>query len=309
MIELEETSPPLISVVVLTFNSATTVQETLASLTRQNYSSMEVLVCDDGSTDSTQEIVQAWLYNYKHLFKRAVLLASTVNEGICKNVNKGYASALGEWLKPIAGDDFLAPQAMRSFAVAAVCSKHDAIVSLVSSFGDGTDDSDCLPSAKDISLITGSPDCLRIELLNRNPIPAPGILLRRSAYEAAGGIDHSFKHLDDWPLWMRFVEKNKTFEILHEVLVYYRVSTKSISSSRLAIYINKDYLQDLITFYERYQRQYINPIQRWDRFIELLRWRTAMGVLRSYPRLYKTTSLLKILSPIAWLKLIRHLHH
>lgn len=268
---------------------------------------MEVLVCDDGSTDSTQKIVQVWLNDHGHLFKRAVLLASPANGGICKNVEKGYAAALGEWLKPIAGDDFLAPQAVRCFAAAAVRSKHDAIVSLMSSFGDGTENNGCLPSSKDISLITGSSDGLSIELLSRNPIPAPGVLLRRSSYEMVGGIDHSFKHLDDWPLWVRFVEKNKTFEILHEVLVYYRVSSNSISSSRLAVNLNKDYLQDLMTFYKKYQRQYSSPIHRWDRFIELIRWRMAMGVLRSYPRLYKTTSLLKTLSPIAWLNLMRRL--
>lgn len=308
MIELEQTSSPLISVVVLTYNSADTVQETLDSLTRQEFASMEVVVCDDGSTDTTQEIVQAWLYKHGHLFKRAVMLASTVNEGICKNIKKGYAAAFGEWLKPIAGDDFLAPQAVRSFAAAAVCAKHDAIISLMSSFGDGTENFDCLPNSRDISLITGPSDDLRIELLSKNLIPAPGVLLRRSAYEMVGGIDLSFKHLDDWPLWMRFVEKNMSFKILHEVLVYYRVSPKSISSSRLAININKDYLQDLITFYRKYQRQYMSCIQRWDLIIELFRWRMAMGALRSYPRLYKTTILLKALSPIQWIKLIRNLN-
>ena len=306
MNDSELTTYPFISVIVLTYNSSATIHETLDSLICQEYPLMELLVCDDGSTDSTQEIVETWLTAHKHLFKRAVLLPSTVNEGICKNIEKGYAAAQGDWLKPIAGDDYLAPQALQSFAAAAAESKHDVIVSLISSFSNTIEENSLLPSSNDIKLITGPSDSLRTELLSRNPIPAPGVLLRRNSYKEIGGIDQTFKHLDDWPLWMRFTENRKTFEIIHEALVFYRVSPKSISSSRSAINVNKDYLGDLIHFYKKYQHQHISPIHRWDRFIELLRWKMAMSALRPYPRIYKATFLLKTLSPIAWLNFIRH---
>lgn len=309
MIDSELTTQPLISVVVLTYNSSNTIQETLDSLTRQEYPSMEILVCDDGSTDSTQKIVQTWLVGHEHLFKRAILLPSTVNEGICKNIKKGYDAAQGDWLKPIAGDDFLAPQALQNFAAVAATSEHDAIVSLMSSFGSGTKNDNLLPNSKDIAFITGSTDSLHTELLSRNMIPAPSVLLRRSAYKEIGGIDQIFKHLDDWPLWIRFVENNKTFEIINKVLVYYRVSSESISSSKSAININKDYLQDLITFYNKHQRQYISFFHRWHCFIEFLRWKMAMSILRSHPTIYKATNLLKVLSPIAWLNFMQHRIH
>jgi hypothetical protein len=158
---------------------------------------------------------------------------------------------------------------------------------------------------KDRTLIAGSSDCLRTELITRNLIPAPAVLIRRRAYEAAGGIDHAFKHLDDWPLWMKFVEAGKSFGVLHEVLVRYRVSPASISTRRLATSINKDYLQDIINFYARYQRQFLSPVRRWDRSIEIFRWKLAKGAMRPYPNFYKATRLLHALSPVAWVNLLK----
>lgn len=303
MIESTQTVLPLVSIVVLTYNSECTVQETLDSLTRQDYSSLEVLVCDDGSTDSTPLIVQAWLDSHAHLFTRAVLLPSSVNEGICKNINKGYSAARGDWLKPIAGDDLLEPHAIRTFVAIAVNSNHDVIVSLLKTFGDAPYSDSILPKSNDLALIAGPSAQLREELMRRNPVPAPGVFLNRLAYVSVGGIDLSFRHLDDWPLWVKFVESDKRFGVVHESLVRYRVSTASISACRLATSVNKDFLQDLAIFYIKYQRQFLSPARRWDRLIELFRWKLARGVLRPYPNLYKVTRLLHALSPVSWINL------
>lgn len=305
MIEPEPTSLPFISVILCTYNSASTVQETLDSLTWQEYPAMEVLVCDDGSTDSTPAIVRAWLECNKHLFKRAVLFQSSVNEGVCKNVRKGYAAAKGDWFKPIAGDDLLEPQAMRAFGLLAAGTELDVIVSLVKTFGDDKCDAGVLPSTKDLMLITGSSERLRFELRTRNPIPAPGVLIRRISYELVGGVDCTFRHLDDWPLWVRFVEAGKSFGVLEETLVRYRVSTASISTCRLATTINIDYIQDLVTFYLKHQRRFLSPVRRWDRSIEIFRWKLAIRLLRPYPNLYKCTRLLHALSPCAWGNLLQ----
>ena len=234
-----------------------------------------------------------------------MLLRSSLNQGICINVEKGYSAARGEWLKPIAGDDLFEPQALRTFGTAATASTHDVIVSLLTTFGNGLQDDDVLPNSEDLALIAGPSDRLRTELLTRNPIPAPGVLLRRSAYESVGGVDREFRHLDDWPLWVRFVGAGKTFEVLNEALVRYRVSAASISTRRLAIGINKDFLQDLVIFYTKYQRQLLSPVRRWDRSIEIFRWKLAKGPLRPYPNLYKATRLLHALSPLTWASFLR----
>ena len=304
MTQAEQHSTPLISIVVLTYNSASTVQETLDSIARQEYPELEVLVCDDGSTDSTLEIVRAWFEQRGRLFKRTELIPSTANEGICKNLAKGYAAARGDWLKPIAGDDLLEPQAIRRFAAVAALTDHDVIVAMLKTFSDDSTDSAVWPNAKDLALIAGPPERLRAELRIRNLIPAPSVLVRREAYESVGGIDTTFKHLDDWPLWVNFVEAGKSFGLLPEVLVQYRVSPASITKRRPAVSINKDFLEDLIRFYEKYQRRFLSPLRRWDRSIEIFRCKLAKGALRPYPGLYRATRLLHALSPLALMNLL-----
>ena len=53
-------TPPLVSVVVPAYNAAWSLDETLASVCAQTYRDIEVLVVDDGSTDSTAEVATAW---------------------------------------------------------------------------------------------------------------------------------------------------------------------------------------------------------------------------------------------------------
>ena len=52
---------PLVSVVVITYNSCKYVRETLESAKMQTYRNIELIVTDDGSTDATVDICRKWL--------------------------------------------------------------------------------------------------------------------------------------------------------------------------------------------------------------------------------------------------------
>ena len=297
-------SRPLVSVVVLTFNSAATILDTLQSLLSQQYAPLEVLIADDASTDATASIVHSWLLENQGKFARAEWLPSGRNEGICGNIAKGYAHSRGQWLKPIAGDDLLAPHAIARFVATAAESRDDVLVSRLETFNDGFGSSlrsgTILPSPTDEALIDGAAQAFRRTLLERNAVPAPAIFLRREAYESVGGVDRRFRHLDDWPLWMKLIEAGRSFRMIKEPLIRYRVSAASISTRRMATEVNKDFLNDLAIFYRVYQRSRLPLLRRWHRSIEVFRWGLAGGALREHPRLYKGTRLLLLASPCFW---------
>jgi glycosyltransferase involved in cell wall biosynthesis len=300
MTEINKIIEPFISVVVITYNSAETVIETLDSISSQGFFEMEVLICDDGSTDATLEIVLLWLKNNKNLFMRAQLLTSLENQGICKNIAKGYAAARGEWIKPIAGDDVLTPHAILKFASIAQTSLHDVIVCRIESFGPAQNQVDTvMPRISDLSVISGPADLLLKRIIRQNIIPAPGAMFRRSALYSIVGVDQHFKHLDDWPLWVGFLQSGKTFEVTEDVLVKYRQTKTSVSKSRLATNINKDFLLDLVLFYKKYQRHNLPPLQRWDRFLIITLYKLAAGPLRAHPTVYGAMQLIYFLSPLA----------
>lgn len=298
---VRENSDPLVSIVLMTFNSASTVRETLESLLHQQYGELEVILCDDGSKDGTVKIMEEWRDLHSSDFRRIEILASDENRGICRNITVGYAAAAGEWIKPIAGDDIVLPGAIRRYVEFSKTVEASVIFAPVRTFSTSqpfsTGGGKVLPSEDSVALIAGDQAQLLKKLRVRNMILAPGVFFKRADYLEIGGIDLRFVHLDDWPLWINFLEKGKTFAWLPEVLVAYRLGD-TISVSKNATGINRDFLLDHVTFYENYQIGYINNWHRWDRILEVFRFKLAKGVLRPYPRFYKLTGVLRFLSPL-----------
>jgi len=105
---------PLVSIIVITFNSAKYVLETLESARSQTYQNLELIVSDDCSTDNTVEICRKWIDENKARFVRTELVTVKKNTGIPANFNRGLRLANGYWLKPIAGDDVLIDDAVNN---------------------------------------------------------------------------------------------------------------------------------------------------------------------------------------------------
>lgn len=102
-------SNPLVSVVVVTFNSALTVVETLDSIKAQSYDNIQLIITDDCSQDNTVDVCQLWIDNNKHRFVETTLVTVERNTGLCANLNRVKPYVKGEWYKGIAGDDILLP--------------------------------------------------------------------------------------------------------------------------------------------------------------------------------------------------------
>ena len=98
---------PLVSVIVITYNSSKYVLETLESIKNQTYQNIELLISDDCSTDNTIDVCRKWIEDNQNRFVRAELITTEVNTGIPANCNRGIKSAQGKWIKIIAGDDIL----------------------------------------------------------------------------------------------------------------------------------------------------------------------------------------------------------
>ena len=97
----------LVSVVVVSYNSEKFIVETLESIKNQNYDFIELIICDDCSVDLTVELCINWITKNNKIFKNIELITSMNNYGISVNINKGLNKATGEWIKFIAGDDYL----------------------------------------------------------------------------------------------------------------------------------------------------------------------------------------------------------
>jgi len=80
-----------ISVVILTYNSASYIKPCLSSLYMQSYQGFEVIVVDNGSKDETTSLV-------KETYPQAILIKNKDNLGASKGRNQGIEAACGEWI-------------------------------------------------------------------------------------------------------------------------------------------------------------------------------------------------------------------
>ncbi|MFM6395643.1 glycosyltransferase family 2 protein [Planktothrix sp.] len=93
---------PLISVVIPTYNAEKTIEETIHSVLNQTVSDLELIVVNDGSTDSTLEIISKFTDPRLKVF-------SYPHSGANSARNRGLEQASGEYISFIDADDLWTP--------------------------------------------------------------------------------------------------------------------------------------------------------------------------------------------------------
>jgi glycosyltransferase involved in cell wall biosynthesis len=303
--QITSSTSPFLTVVVFTFNSVKTVIETLESVRNQETHNVELIVADDCSTDGTQKLVSEWVATHQAAFARCYTIFNPINQGICQNVKRAYSRATGVWIKPIAGDDLFTPNALGVLVQRARSVDNDVglIIGRVQTFfedGSARTFGDVLPPEDELRELEENALGLLGRLVRENTIPAPSVMVRRSSFEASGGIDENFVHLDDWPLSLNMLEAGAKITTVSDILVGYRVHEGSISGKRSAATMNPEFLRDLVKFYTRYQRRFFSTAERIDKFIYVARWKLALGIFRNRPAAYSTTAILHAFSPLQW---------
>jgi glycosyltransferase involved in cell wall biosynthesis len=108
---IDAVSGGLISVIIPTFNRAAFVTDALNSIAAQTWSALEIVVVDDGSTDCTAGVVDAWARSHPGLDVR---LLRQPNRGVSAARNTGSAAARGAFLYFLDSDDLIHPHALET---------------------------------------------------------------------------------------------------------------------------------------------------------------------------------------------------
>lgn len=226
-------SHPLVSVVVITYNSSATVVETLESIKQQTYKNIELIVTDDCSTDNSVDICQQWIVANKDNFVHAVMLTARQNTGMSANCNRGCTKATGEWIKLIAADDRLLPNCICDY-VNFINDNPDTKIafSKVIPFGDKERLKDWAWADNSLLFEKFSHRQLGIILCYCDPLPTASIFFRRDTLLSLGGFDENIPLLEDWPLLMRAVNKAGIhISFMNKETAEYRFSITSISNN------------------------------------------------------------------------------
>ncbi|MBR6132867.1 MAG: glycosyltransferase [Bacteroidales bacterium] len=217
----------LVSVIVITYNSAQYVLQTLESIKRQTYKNIELIVSDDRSSDNTISICKDWVIENKHIFRNVKVLQTPSNGGICHNYNYALQQANGEWIKYIAGDDILEDNCIERF-VANIKPNIFLYTCITKHLQNETGE---------IALYsTRIPDesawkQARSMLKYLYCINGPTIFIERKHLIETGGFEEKYPMIEDWPIAIRYTTSGMRIGIVDEPLVQWRIYGNSISHS------------------------------------------------------------------------------
>jgi len=213
-------------VIIPAYNADKFIKDALESVFAQNYEPLEIIVVDDGSTDSTAEIVKGFQNS-----GRTLLYLYQENAGPSRARNVGIRASRGEFITFLDADDLWTPMKLQR-QVDFIESNNEA--NLV--FGDMQvfDYEGCIID----SAFTkhGHPPCDEQgkvvdafhHLLQRNFVSTATVLLRKDTLNETGYFDEKLWYAEDYDLWLRFSLKFDLF-CMPEIFRLKRMHDRNLS--------------------------------------------------------------------------------
>jgi glycosyltransferase involved in cell wall biosynthesis len=203
---------PLISAIVPSYNKAHYLEEAVQSILDQNYSSIEILIVNDGSPDHTDEVATTLIGKYPG----TVRLINKTNGGISDARNYGIEQARGRLILTLDGDDAIAP----GFIENGLRTMRETGVNLVTS---------------NVQIVGKSPGewtpnpYEQYALRYDNSIPTL-VLYDRKFWELTGGYRTAFPFVEDWDFFINCTRFGLVVHRIQEKLFRYRSSDDGLAS-------------------------------------------------------------------------------
>lgn len=179
---------PLVSIVVPSLNQGRFIEATLRSILEQDWTCLEILVVDGGSTDETLEVLG-------RLEGEPIAWTSEPDRGQSDALNKGLRRARGEILSYLNSDDLLLPGAVRAAVEALASAPGPAVV-----YGD----LDVIDGDGRLLYRQPAPALTRRRMIDRGQyVTQPGSFWSREVQEEVGLFDEGLKYAMDQDFYLR----------------------------------------------------------------------------------------------------------
>jgi GT2 family glycosyltransferase len=203
------------------YNAAKYVAAAVRSILGQTFGDFELIAIDDGSTDSSLQILEQVSRQ-----DARVHIISRPNTGIVSALNDGVARARGEFIARMDADDVAMPRRFERqlcfLRDTPACVAVGSAILLIDSDGDPIGVQHWATTHEQID---------KLLLTGWSGLAHPTALIRRAALQQVGGYRTEYQWLEDKDLWLRLAEIGQLSN-LSEPLLHYRLHETSISFQR-----------------------------------------------------------------------------
>jgi glycosyltransferase involved in cell wall biosynthesis len=212
---------PAISVVLPVRNGGGYLDAALGSIERQTFGDWELIIVDDRSTDATQGIIDQQARRDPR-----VKACRTEGGGLIDALNTGVTKARAPLIARMDADDLARPQRLER-QLAAFEKRPDLLV-----LGGQVRHIDSEGGKLGTGRYPVGTVACRKQSLFSSPLCHAAVMMRTDAVRHLSGYRRSYRHAEDYDLWLRFAEVGE-IDNLHDTLLDYRIHPKSVTSLNL----------------------------------------------------------------------------
>lgn len=195
---------PLVSLLIPAFNHERFVADCLASALTEPYPNKELVVIDDGSSDRTPELIEAWIKVHGAAIRVDYLRRP--NRGIAATLNELAARANGDLLRLGASDDCFLAGGLQAQVAYLQSHPHKLAVigdcTVVDAAGRRLHESAMVDLYRADKAVYASDRGIRRQIIGRWALSGPTTMIRRKALSEAGEWGEDLR-IDDWSFFLR----------------------------------------------------------------------------------------------------------
>jgi len=214
--------PPLVSIIIPTYNRAHIIDETLESIAGQTYQDWECIVVDDGSTDTTKDVIT--IYTNKDarfkFFSRPAHKPKGANA--CRNY--GYEKSKGTYIQWFDSDDIMRPEKLQIKINHAIANTTDIIVDTHT-----TVENLVLKENPKIEVFESANFYIDY-ILGKKSVITNDVMVKRAVI-GSHRFDENLHKAQEYEFFTRLFEQKLRYCFVDLPLTYYRQTQDSISKS------------------------------------------------------------------------------
>lgn len=214
-------SSSLVSVIVPSYNHDKYISECINSILNQSYKNIQLIVLDDGSKDSSVNILKKMSVEHGFHFEEQA------NLGLCKTLNKAIKNyAKGKYISIIASDDYWS---LDKITAQVQFLENNVDYAMVFGKAQVVDDNNNFFGVLGEKI--NDLDLQFERLFLDNKVIASTVMIKKDVLESVGGFNES-SYIEDWDLWLKVAIKHK-IGFIDKIQGFYRRHDTNMSNNLL----------------------------------------------------------------------------